>query len=106
MDAATLDTTTFTVTGPGGEDVTGTVAYDAPTDSATFTPSSSLAPNVTFAATTGTVSYDPVNFIATFTPQSDLAADTQFVSTITTRVTDPAGNALPAGNAERDDVRW
>ena len=73
MDAATLDTTTFTVTGPGGEAVTGTVAYDAPTDSATFTPSSSLAPNVTFAATITTgakdVAEDPLasDFVWSFT---------------------------------------
>ena len=64
MDPTTINSASFTVTGPG----------------------------VTLV--TGTVSYDPVNFIATFTPQSDLAADTQFVATITTRVTDTAGNAL------------
>ncbi len=58
MDAATLDATTFTVTGPGGVGVAGTVAYDAPTNTATFTPSSSLAPNVTFTATITTGAED------------------------------------------------
>jgi Ice-binding-like/Bacterial Ig-like domain len=51
MNAATLDGTTFTVTGPGGVSVAGSVAYDGPSDTATFAPSSALAPNVTFIAT-------------------------------------------------------
>ena len=73
MDAATLDQTSFTLTGPGGVAVSGTVAYDALTDTATFTPSTSLAPNVTFVATITTgakdVAHDALtsDYVWTFT---------------------------------------
>jgi methionine-rich copper-binding protein CopC len=50
MDPTTITTTTFTVTGPGNTPVTGTVTYDAPSDTATFTPSANLAPSTTFTA--------------------------------------------------------
>jgi len=64
MDPATLNTTNFTLSGPGPNPVTGNVAYDA------------------------------VNFIATFTPGSNLAPNTQYTATLTTGVKDLAGNAL------------
>ena len=73
MDAATLDQTSFTLTGPGGVAVSGTVAYDGPTDTATFTPSTGLAPNVTFVATITTgakdVAHDALtsDYVWTFT---------------------------------------
>src|ERR1700687_4680927 len=51
MNPATITTTTFTLSGPGGG-VTGTVAYDATTSIATFTPpAASLTPSTTFTAT-------------------------------------------------------
>ena len=53
MDALTITTASFTLTGPGGNPVTGTVSYDAASNTATFTPSSNLAPNTTFTATVG-----------------------------------------------------
>lgn len=51
MNALTITTATFHVTGPGTTPVTGTVSYDAPSDTAIFTPSANLAPNTTFTAT-------------------------------------------------------
>ena len=41
MDPATINTSTFTVTGPGGAPVTGTVTFSGTTS--TFTPAASLA---------------------------------------------------------------
>ncbi|MGA2180667.1 MAG: Ig-like domain-containing protein [Verrucomicrobiota bacterium] len=63
MDPATITTANFTVTGPGGT-VTGTVAYVAASQIATFTPATNLAPGTTYT------------------------------NTITTGVKDLAGNAL------------
>jgi len=64
MDATTLTTTTFTVTGPGATPVAGTVDYSASAD------------------------------IARFTPASPLTAATAYTATITTGARDVAGNAL------------
>ncbi len=64
MDALTITTATFTVTGPGTTPVVGTVAYAA------------------------------VGTRATFTPTSNLAGNTLFTATITTGAGDLAGNAL------------
>jgi hypothetical protein len=51
MNPATINTTTFTLSGPGGS-VTGTVTYDSSTSIATFTPpAASLTPNTKFTAT-------------------------------------------------------
>jgi len=68
MNASTITTTTFTVTGPGPTPVTGTVAYDASTQ------------------------------IARFTPSSALALSTAYTATITTGVRDVAGNALASNH--------
>jgi hypothetical protein len=59
MDASTLDTSTFTVTGPGGP-VAGTVTYDATNRIARFTPASHFAANTTYTArlTTGVKNAD------------------------------------------------
>ncbi len=69
MDAATITATTFTVTGPGTTPVTGTVAYNASTH------------------------------IASFTPTSALVASTAYTATITTGAKDLAGNALTSNHA-------
>lgn len=50
IDASTLNTSTFTLTGPSGS-VAGTVTYNATTNTATFTPSAALAYNTTYTAT-------------------------------------------------------
>ena len=51
MDPTTIVAANFTVTSPGGVAVTGTVAYNASSNTATFTPASALTPNVLYSAT-------------------------------------------------------
>ncbi|GAC1670115.1 MAG: hypothetical protein PVS2B2_00390 [Candidatus Acidiferrum sp.] len=71
MAPATINTTTFTLTGPGTTAVAGTVTYTG--TAATFTPSAPLAANSTFVATITTGAKDPVgnalaaNFVWSFT---------------------------------------
>jgi methionine-rich copper-binding protein CopC len=50
MNASTLDAA-FTVTGPGASPVAGTIAYDAPSNIATFTPAPILLINTAYTAT-------------------------------------------------------
>jgi hypothetical protein len=69
MDPLTITAATFDLSGPGGAVVTGTVAYD------------------------------PINFIATFTPSSNLAANTTYAAEVATGATDLAGNPLGPGIA-------
>lgn len=71
MNPATIDTSTFTLTGPGGVAVTGVVAYSGTT--ATFTPAAPLAPVATYTATITLGALDPngrklaANYVWTFT---------------------------------------
>jgi hypothetical protein len=58
MDATTINTSTFTVTGPGGTSVTGTVTYSGTT--ATFTPNAVLAASTSYTAMITTGAEDPV----------------------------------------------
>ena len=64
MNASTITTTSFKLTGPGPTPVAGTVAYNASTR------------------------------IASFTPTNALAASTAYTATVTTGAKDVAGNAL------------
>jgi hypothetical protein len=57
MSSATITTTTFTVAGPGGVAVTGTVAYSGTV--ATFTPSAALLNGNTYTATITTGAATP-----------------------------------------------
>lgn len=57
MDPTTISTATFTLA-TGGAPVTGTVAYDVPSQIATFTPASSLAASSTYTATISTGAKD------------------------------------------------
>lgn len=66
IDAATLTTASFTVTGPGGTPVAGSVAFDDDT------------------------------LTAVFSPLAALVVDTTYTATLTTEVTDLAGNELVA----------
>ncbi len=54
MNPATIDGTTFTLTGAGAAAVGGVVTYDASSDTATFTPSSALALSTLYTATVTT----------------------------------------------------
>jgi hypothetical protein len=51
MNPSSIDGTTFTLTGPGAAPVAGQVTYDASSNTATFTPSSTLALNTVYTAT-------------------------------------------------------
>ena len=64
MNPLTITTATFTLAGPGGIDVVGTVSYDA------------------------------INFIATFTPTAVLLPSTTYIATITSGATNLAGLSL------------
>ena len=66
LNPATLNAASYKLQGPGGAAVTGLVTYAAIGDTATFTPTATLAPN------------------------------TLFTATLTTMITDLAGNALAA----------
>ena len=71
MNPTTLNTSSFTVTGPAGATVTGTVTYSGTT--ATFTPATLLAPNSMYTATISTGATDAMgtalasNFVWSFT---------------------------------------
>jgi hypothetical protein len=73
MNAATIDSTTFTVTGPGGVAVAGVVTYVAAGSVATFTPDANLAPGTAYTATitTGAMNLNGTalaqNYVWTFT---------------------------------------
>src|SRR4030095_16857270 len=58
LDPATISTANFLLTGPGATPVTGTVAYDVVSMSATFTPVSNLAANTVYMATITTGAKD------------------------------------------------
>ena len=71
MDATTINTTTFKLTGPGTTPVTGSVNYSGST--ATFTPAAPLAVSTLYTATITTGAKDPTgdplaaNYVWTFT---------------------------------------
>jgi hypothetical protein len=73
MNPATINTTTFTLSGPGGVSVAGAVTYVVATNTATFTPTAGLAASTTFTATVTTGAADTfgnhlaANFVSTFT---------------------------------------
>jgi hypothetical protein len=58
MNPATINTTTFTLEGPGTTPVTGAVTYDVSSYAATFTPSSALALSTQYTATITTGAQD------------------------------------------------
>ena len=71
MNPATITTATFTLTGPGGVAVAGTVAFSGTT--ATFTPTLPLAPVASYTATITVGALDPIgralaaNYVWAFT---------------------------------------
>ncbi len=73
MNPATIGSSTFTLTGPGGTRVAGAVTYVAATNTATFTPSAPLSASTQFTATITTGVLDmfgnrlAANFVWTFT---------------------------------------
>src|SRR6202043_1738059 len=73
MNPATLNTTTFTLAGPGGTSVSGAVSYVVATDVATFSPAGPLSASTAYTATITTGAQDTfgnalaANFVWTFT---------------------------------------
>ncbi|MHB8500047.1 MAG: ice-binding family protein [Candidatus Acidiferrales bacterium] len=73
MNPATINVTTFTLTGSGGASIAGAVTYVASTNIATFTPSAALSPSTLYTATITTGATDTfgiplaANFVWTFT---------------------------------------
>ncbi len=73
MNAATINSTTFKLTGPGTTPVSGLVAYAAIGKTLTFTPTANLAASTLFTATITTGAQDlagnalATNFVWTFT---------------------------------------
>src|SRR6202162_5323004 len=73
MNPATINGTTFTLTGPGAAAVSGAVTYDAPSDTTTFTPTATLALATAYTATITTGATDMYgnalagNFVWSFT---------------------------------------
>lgn len=73
MNPATINATTFQLTGPGATHVTGTVAYDVTSRTATFAPGSALLTDTHYTATITTGAKDLAgnavasNFVWSFT---------------------------------------
>jgi hypothetical protein len=84
MDPATITTANLLVTGPGTIPVTGTVAFDATTNTATFTRQNHFLTPA----------------ICDLTPASNLDPNTAYTATLSTGAKDLAGNALAS------DVVW
>jgi len=88
MTPATINATTFTLTGPGTTAVTGAVAYVAAGSTATFTPTASLSPNTLYTATITTGAQNlagtPLaqNYVWTFTTGAPVVVPPTVISTV------------------------
>jgi hypothetical protein len=104
MTPATINTTTFTLTGPGSTPVTGVVTYVAAGSTATFTPAANLAVNTLYTATITTGAQNLAgtglasNYVWTFTTGTSLATPPTVTSTIpaTGATNVPANQAVSA----------
>jgi len=87
MNPATINSTTFGLTGPGGTAVTGLVAYAAIGNTLTFTPTTNLSLNTLFTATITTGAQNlggtglASNYVWTFTTVAPVVVPPQIVST-------------------------
>ncbi len=88
MAPATINGTSFTLTGPGTTAVAGAVSYTVGAATATFTPSAALAANTTYTATITTAATD-VAGNALAGNQAPLPAASNYVWTFTTAATVP-----------------
>ncbi|MDR3736585.1 MAG: Ig-like domain-containing protein [Acidobacteriaceae bacterium] len=89
MNPATLNATTFTLTGPGNAAVSGTVAYTPTGSIAAFTPSSSLAYNTLYTASITTGAANTIG----------IQTSTLFAWSFTTTTQPAVLTALPANGA-------
>lgn len=94
MSATTISASTFTVSGPGGAAVSGSVSYNSTTMTATFTPTANLAYNslYTVTITTGVTSSSGTalasNYVWSFTTASAPVPPTVTSDTPLTGATD------------------
>ena len=96
MNPSTINSGTFTLTGPNGIQVTGTVTYDTSTNTATFTPSFPLSTGTayTVSVTTGAYGLDNMALANTFSWSFTTSSPvTGGVNTITVG-THPTGIAI------------
>ena len=88
MNPATINGTTFTLTGPGTTPVAGLVAYAAIGNTLTFIPTANLALNTLFTATITTGAQNlagtglAANYVWTFTTGAAVVVPPQIVSTL------------------------
>jgi O-glycosyl hydrolase len=99
MNSSTITASTFTLTGPGNTSIQGTVAYNAGTSVATFTPAANLAYNTAYTATlsTSVMSSAGVALSAPYTWSFTTAAAP--VPTVTTTTPSSGATGVNAGNA-------
>ncbi len=96
LNPTTLNAASYTLQGPGGAAVAGLVTYAAIGDTATFTPTATLAPNTLFTATLTTMITDLAgnalasNYVWTFT--TGAAPDTTPPEIVTTSPANAATN--------------
>jgi len=96
MDAATIDSATFTVAGPGATPIAGQVVYASVGDTATFTPTANLPASTLLTATITTGAEDlagnalAANYVWTFT--TGTAADTTAPEVVSTTPVNAATN--------------
>lgn len=102
MNPATINSTTFTLTGPGTTTVSGLVAYAAVGNSLTFTPTATLAPSTLFTATITTGAQNLAgtalasNYVWTFSTGTTTATTApEIVSTVPTN----AATGVPLNQA-------
>jgi hypothetical protein len=89
MNPSTINTTTFTLAGPGTTSVAGQVTYDDSSNAATFTPSSDLELDTLYTATITTGAKDLFG--------NSLASN--FVWSFTTAATACSASPVPLGSA-------
>ncbi len=89
MNPTTINSTTFTLTGPGTTPVSGLLAYAAVGNTLTFTPTANLAPSTLFTATVTTGAQNlagyglATNYVWTFTTGTTIATVApEIVSTV------------------------
>jgi hypothetical protein len=88
MNPATINSATFTLTGPGTTPVAGLVAYAAIGNTLTFMPTANLAVNTLFTATITTGAKNlagtalAANYVWTFTTGTALSVPPEIVSTL------------------------
>ncbi len=98
MNSSTINSGTFTITGPNGTQITGTVGYDASTNTATFTPSLPLSTGTSYTATitTGAEGADNVALASAYSWSFTTTAPSAGGTNTFTAGTEPMGIAIDA----------